>query len=81
MTDQKIVKEVIAKAGGMRALGRALGINYQAIQSWKKIPAERISAISAITGLSPEELRPDLFKIFAAPRHHPETTGTKKKQT
>lgn len=51
----------VAKAGGMRALARALGINYQAIQSWKRIPAERVVAIERITGIPREQLRPDLY--------------------
>jgi DNA-binding transcriptional regulator YdaS (Cro superfamily) len=46
----------------MRALARELGINYQAIQSWKRIPAERVLAIEAITGIPREQLRPDLYR-------------------
>jgi DNA-binding transcriptional regulator YdaS (Cro superfamily) len=61
LTLEDIVELAVAKAGGMRALGRALGINYQAIQSWKKIPAGRVVAIEEVTGISREELRPDIF--------------------
>jgi DNA-binding transcriptional regulator YdaS (Cro superfamily) len=49
------------KAGGMRALARELGINYQAIQTWKRIPAERVLAVETITGIPREQLRPDLY--------------------
>lgn len=72
-----MVALVIAKAGGMRALGRALGIKYQAIQSWKKIPAERAPAIEHITGIPREQLRPDVYGIYKSP-HHPPSKKSKK---
>jgi DNA-binding transcriptional regulator YdaS (Cro superfamily) len=53
---------VVKKAGGMRALGRALGISHQAILSWTHIPAERVVAIEEATGIPREKLRPDLYK-------------------
>ncbi len=62
MADKDIVELAISRAGGMRALGRALGINYQSIQSWKKIPAERVVALEEVTGIPREQLRPDIFK-------------------
>jgi DNA-binding transcriptional regulator YdaS (Cro superfamily) len=65
MTDRKIIAMVIAQAGSIRALARQLGINYQAIQQWKKIPAKRVIAIEEVTGIPREELRPDLYR---APR-------------
>ena len=58
------IKQAIDKAGGMHALARALGIKYQAIQSWQKnqkIPAERVIEVERVTGISREKLRPDLF--------------------
>lgn len=75
----------VAKAGGMHALARALGIKFQSIQKWKKIPAERMAAVEAVTGIQREKLRPDLFLIhkgkltvveFKAPR----PAGGKKKR-
>lgn len=61
MTNQDIVAMAVAKAGGMHALARALGIKFQSIQKWKKIPAERIVAVEAVTGIPREKLRPDLY--------------------
>ena len=51
----------------MHALGRALGIKYQSVQSWTKIPAERVLAVEAASGIAREQLRPDLHAP-AAPR-------------
>jgi DNA-binding transcriptional regulator YdaS (Cro superfamily) len=67
MTNQDIIALVLAKAGGMHALGRALGINYQSFQKWKKIPAERVLAIEHITGIPREQLRPDLYGSYIPP--------------
>jgi hypothetical protein len=38
-----------------------LGIARTAPYDWKRVPAKRVLAISRITGLSPHELRPDLY--------------------
>lgn len=48
-------------AGGTTALANKLGISKQAVSMWEKIPAERVIAIEAATGISREELRPDLY--------------------
>jgi DNA-binding transcriptional regulator YdaS (Cro superfamily) len=59
---QQTIQTAIDKAGGMRALARAIGVSYQAIQSWKtRIPAERVLAVEQATGISRELLRPDLY--------------------
>lgn len=62
MTNQEIVAYTVKKAGGMNVLAKALGIRYQAIQAWTKIPAERIVAVEKVTGIPREKLRPDLYR-------------------
>lgn len=61
-----IVSNVIAQAGGLRALGDALGVSYQAVQSWRRnrIPAERVLEIEHLTGIPRERLRPDLYGAY-----------------
>jgi DNA-binding transcriptional regulator YdaS (Cro superfamily) len=58
------IKTAIERAGGMRALARAMDVHYQSIQSWVKtrVPAERIVDIERVTGVPREELRPDLYR-------------------
>jgi DNA-binding transcriptional regulator YdaS (Cro superfamily) len=51
----------IEKAGGRIALASAIGITPQSISMWRAIPVKRIAAISRVTGLTVEQLRPDLF--------------------
>jgi DNA-binding transcriptional regulator YdaS (Cro superfamily) len=59
--ERQIIAVACERAGGLRALARAIGINYQNIQIWKRIPAERMIAIETVTGIPREQLRPDLF--------------------
>ena len=45
-------------------LANRLNISRGSVYKWKwanKIPAERVVAVEAITGIKREELRPDLF--------------------
>jgi len=66
---QTAIKLAIDKAGGMRPLARAIGISYQAIQSWKKrIPAERVLDVERAIGISREQLRPDLYGEYNGPK-------------
>jgi DNA-binding transcriptional regulator YdaS (Cro superfamily) len=43
-------------------LAKALGITPGAISQWDRVPIQRVHDIARITGLSPEQLRPDIFK-------------------
>jgi DNA-binding transcriptional regulator YdaS (Cro superfamily) len=59
----RAARAAIDQAGGLAALGRALGITPQAINNWKAsgIPADRVLDVERITGISRHELRPDVF--------------------
>lgn len=47
-------------------LAREIGITRGAVAQWEKVPGERIGDVSRVTGISPETLRPDLFKAAEA---------------
>ncbi|TPW26007.1 transcriptional regulator [Pararhizobium mangrovi] len=50
------------KAGGNTGLAKALGnISPQAIGQWRRVPAERVLNVEAVTGISRHELRPDIY--------------------
>ena len=57
--DNKPLQQAIKKAGGIRALARAIGIKHQAILQWKKVPPLRVLEVEACTGVRRERLRPD----------------------
>lgn len=56
------LKLAIEAAGGERALARALGIARQTLAVWKRIPAERLIQVEAVTKVPREKLRPDLYR-------------------
>lgn len=50
-------------------LARALRVNKTTVSRWalQKVPADRLKEVSAKTGISVHELRPDLASVFVAP--------------
>lgn len=53
----------IAAMGSGVALARACGVSNPAIAGWRLrgVPADRVQQVSALTGIPPHELRPDIF--------------------
>ena len=51
----------IEKSGGVGALARAIGIAQPSLSNWERVPAERVAAVEAATGVPRDLLRPDLF--------------------
>jgi TorA maturation chaperone TorD len=61
----------IRVAGGVGALARGLGISQPSVSGWARVPADRVLAIEALTGVTREQLRPDLYAV----RRHAEAAG------
>lgn len=65
---KELLSEVIKKSGDngeegrLADLSRKLGISHNAIINWTQIPIGRVEAISKITGIPEERLRPDVYK-------------------
>ena len=55
------VEEAVRAVGGIGALARGLGITQPSVSSWRRIPAERVLDVEALTGISRSILRPDLY--------------------
>src|SRR6476469_1856543 len=53
--------EAIRVAGGVGALARKIGISQPSVSNWARIPAERVVAVEAATGVDRSVLRPDLY--------------------
>jgi len=60
MSDEALTL-AIKVAGGAKNLATALGISPPAVYQWDRVPAERVGKVSALTGIPPQVLRPDLF--------------------
>ena len=61
MSMDKALREAVRRLGGLRAASRALGIAYQAIQHWERVPPVRVLEIERLSGVSRHELRPDIY--------------------
>jgi TorA maturation chaperone TorD len=60
MTDRGL-QEAIRAAGGVTELARRIGISQPSVSNWSRIPAERVLSVEAITGVTRDVLRPDLY--------------------
>jgi TorA maturation chaperone TorD len=60
MRDQGL-DQAIRAAGGITELARRIGISQPSVSNWERIPAERVLAVEAATGVARTVLRPDLF--------------------
>lgn len=60
--------EHVQAANGLSALAKRVGVRYQAVQHWLRsgrVPAARVIAVEAATGVSRHRLRPDLYPAEA----------------
>lgn len=55
------LQRAIKIAGTQAALAAQLGITQSAVQQWLRVPAERVLAVEAATGISRHDLRPDIY--------------------
>jgi TorA maturation chaperone TorD/DNA-binding transcriptional regulator YdaS (Cro superfamily) len=55
------LRSAIEAAGGVGSLARSLGIKQPSVSTWVRIPADRVLAVEALTGIKREQLRPDLY--------------------
>lgn len=58
---REALKRAIDAKGSRNALAAQLGVSGSAISQWDKVPAERVIAVEAATGVRREDLRPDLY--------------------
>jgi TorA maturation chaperone TorD len=55
------LERAINAAGGVAQLARRIGIAQPSVSNWSTVPAQRVIAVEAATGVSRRELRPDLY--------------------
>src|SRR5258708_3998645 len=56
------LSEAIQAVGGVAELARRIGISQPSVSNWDKVPAERVLAVEAATGVQRMRLRPDLYR-------------------
>jgi pyruvate kinase len=47
--------------GATKRLADGLGISTAAVSQWERVPRDRVVQAARILGVSPEDLRPDLY--------------------
>src|SRR5258707_9159864 len=55
------LSEAIRAVGGVSELARRIGIAQPSVSNWQRIPAERVLAVEAASGVGRDVLRPDLY--------------------
>ncbi|MBV8133410.1 MAG: molecular chaperone TorD family protein [Alphaproteobacteria bacterium] len=55
------LNEAIRAAGGITELARRISISQPSVSNWSRVPAERVLAVEAATGVARAILRPDLY--------------------
>jgi len=55
------LERAIDAAGGVAQLARKIGIAQPSVSNWNRVPAQRVIAVEAATGVSRDVLRPDLY--------------------
>lgn len=57
------IENAIRQFGSASALGKAVGLSKMAVSLWRRngVPAERVLQVFDVTGVTPHELRPDLY--------------------
>jgi TorA maturation chaperone TorD len=53
--------EAFRSTGGVSELARRLGISQPSVSAWSRVPADRVAAVEAATGIPRQKLRPDLY--------------------
>lgn len=68
MERDPVLIEAIKESGGAAAVGAALGISREAVQQWKRCPAERAIQLERLSGgkFNRHQLRPDLYPVETA---------------
>jgi TorA maturation chaperone TorD len=60
MSDRGL-EEAIRAAGGASELARRIGVSQPSVSNWSRVPAGRVLAVEAATGVARSVLRPDLY--------------------
>ncbi|MBR0693185.1 molecular chaperone TorD family protein [Bradyrhizobium lablabi] len=59
------LERAIEAAGGIAQLARKIGIAQPSVSNWNRVPAQRVIAVEAATGVPRKVLRPDLYSELA----------------
>jgi hypothetical protein len=58
----KAIAKIRSVHGRPSRVAKACGVDRRAVQQWKRVPGHHVLTVAPMIGLSPEEIRPDIFK-------------------
>ena len=58
------MQQVIAAAGNLATLCRAVGRQHSTVLKWRRVPVHHLEAVSKLTKISRRDLRPDLWEAM-----------------
>jgi transcriptional regulator with XRE-family HTH domain len=58
----KIIQQIRAERGLAVRVAEACGIDRAAVYQWERVPIARVHEVAAVLDISPEEIRPDIFR-------------------
>ena len=58
----RIVAKIYATRGLSVKIARACDITRQSVHGWKRVPPAQVLTVAHIMGMTPAQIRPDIFK-------------------
>jgi len=58
----EVMRMVFARPGFAMVIAKKLGLSHQAVSAWTKVPPHHVIELAPLLKLSPEAIRPDIFK-------------------
>lgn len=58
----RAIKKIRAERGLAVRVAEACGIKRTAVYQWQKVPIERVHIVARLIKLTPEQIRPDIFR-------------------
>ena len=58
----RAVTKIRSTRGLSVKVAKACGIERAAVYQWTKVPVERVHTVAKLIGLTPQQIRPDIFK-------------------
>ena len=58
----KAMNKIHAERGLAVKVAAACGVTRHAVYQWSSVPVNRVHTVAAIIGMTPAQIRPDIFK-------------------
>ena len=65
----KAVAKIHSERGLSVKVAEACGIHKAAVYQWQRVPVERVHDVALLIGMTPEQIRPDIFRPFKVRKH------------